>query len=242
MTRVVCGYCGAPYALASDFELEGECRECGEDALIAEDAYDPAPDLLVCVVCRRELAGGPVTQQGDEWYEGRYTVDDACPLCGGQLVPRDSAPPLRSRPELGLARRVAQKLHREAGVEGPWCDPAVLAKRAGFAVVRGAFAHQGMLVDGETIEIPESEPWVAQRFAIAHELGHAVLRHQVPEDQVEQEANAFASELLIPRDQLRHAVTAGRGFREMARLFEVSHQALGWALASASLTEQVRDR
>jgi len=143
VTRVVCSYCGAPYAIASDFELEGECRECGEEALVAEDAYDPPPDLLVCVVCRRELAGGPVTQQGDEWYEGRYTVDDPCPLCGGELVPRDSAPPLRSRPELGLARRVAQKLRREAGVEGPWCDPAVLAERAGFAVVRGAFAHQG---------------------------------------------------------------------------------------------------
>jgi rRNA maturation protein Nop10 len=242
VTRVVCGYCGAPYALASDFELEGECRECGEEALVAEDAYDPAPDVLVCVVCRRELAGGPVTQHGDEWNEGRYTVDDPCPLCGGELVPRDSAPPLRSRPELGLARRVAQKLRREAGVEAPWCEPAVIAERAGFAVVLGSFAHQGMLVDGETIEIPESEPRVAQRFAIAHELGHAVLRHQVPEGQVEQEANAFASELLIPRDQLRNAVTGGRGFRAMARIFEVSHQALGWALAGAGLTEQVRDR
>jgi len=109
MTRVVCGSCGAAYALSSDFELDGECRECGEEALIADDAYDAAPELLVCVVCRRELAGGPVTRQGDEWYEGRYTVDDPCPLCGGELVPRAWAPPLRSRPELGLARRVAQK-------------------------------------------------------------------------------------------------------------------------------------
>jgi len=69
-----------------------------------------------------------------------------------------------------------------------------------------------------------------------------VLRHQFPEDQLEREANAFASELLIPRDELRAAVTDGRGFREMARVFEVSHQALGWALGTAGLTDQVRDR
>lgn len=41
-----------------------------------------------------------------------------------------------------------------------------------------------------------------QRLSLAHELGHLVL-HSIPRDQMEQEANSFAAELLMPADEIR---------------------------------------
>lgn len=242
--KVQCTICGEAYAAKSAFELEGPCAECGEETLVEEDAYDPAPDLLVCVDCRRELAGGSsrVVTADEGWYEGRYTVDDPCPLCDGELVPRDAAPLLRGQAEYELARKVAQRLRREAGATGLRCDPALIAREQGLEVVVGSFDHEGRLVDGTRIEVPAGDTAVAQRWATAHELGHAVLHHDVPEDRIEREANAFASELLMPTDELRRLVHGGAGFREMARTFDVSHQALAWALAGARLTEQVARR
>jgi rRNA maturation protein Nop10 len=231
--------------LGSQFELDGPCRECGEETLVAEDAYASEPELLMCVDCRRQVAGGPAHEppsDPDDWYEGRYTVDDPCPLCDGELVPKDAAPPLSARAEFGLARKVAQRLRREAGVAGPRCDPGDIARQQGIELEIGPFAHEGQLIGHKRIEIPASDSPAAQRWAIAHELGHAVLRHEVPEQRIEQEANAFASELLVPREELRRLVASGAGFRDMATTFGVSHQALAWALATVELTERVKRR
>jgi hypothetical protein len=244
MTVVVCDACGERYQIGSQFELDGPCRECGEEQLVEEDAYDPAPATLVCTTCRREVQGGGSggASAGDEWYEGRYSVDDPCPLCDGELVPKDHAAAPRAVPEYTLARRVAERVRHDAGITQDRVDPQQLAEREGLEVVVGAFAHEGMLVDGDKIEVPTRESPNAQRFLIAHELGHALLRHKVPEDRIEREANAFASELLVPRARLKRAVLRGDGFRQMARTFEVSHQALGWALAGAGLTDKVARR
>ena len=46
------------------------------------------------------------------------------------------------------------------------------------------------------------------RFALAHEIGHYVLRHAGERAKVEPEANAFASELLVPRERLIGAISA----------------------------------
>jgi Zn-dependent peptidase ImmA (M78 family)/transcriptional regulator with XRE-family HTH domain len=43
------------------------------------------------------------------------------------------------------------------------------------------------------------------RFSLAHELGHTIM-HSVPTDHIEDEANAFASELLVPEAQFRKAL------------------------------------
>ncbi len=40
------------------------------------------------------------------------------------------------------------------------------------------------------------------RFSLAHELGHAIM-HRIPTDHIEDEANAFAGELLVPERQFR---------------------------------------
>ncbi len=47
------------------------------------------------------------------------------------------------------------------------------------------------------------------RFSLAHELGHIIM-HTVPGDEIENEANAFAAELLVPEKQFRRALTGQR--------------------------------
>jgi Zn-dependent peptidase ImmA (M78 family) len=96
-----------------------------------------------------------------------------------------------------------------------------------------------MLV-GDTVEVPDGEPAVAQRFLIAHELGHWHLRHKVAEGKIEREANAFASELLVPRDELRGAAKARPTLVELRRHFNVSRDVIVYALMDARLINSVR--
>jgi Zn-dependent peptidase ImmA (M78 family) len=99
-----------------------------------------------------------------------------------------------------------------------------------------------------------------QRFSIAHELGHLVLhrdfitnrvhvdksfalhRDEVSasgEDRLEIDANAFASELLIPREWLRREISADvdleddRALASLAKQFRVSKVALQNRLLNA---------
>lgn len=97
-----------------------------------------------------------------------------------------------------------------------------------------------------------------QRFTIAHEIGHLVLhkgelfvdqavrvnfrdkRSSLAEDQQEIEANKFAAELLMPREMIRREVekcttkkkvtTEEQLMTELARIFDVSEQAMGYRL------------
>ena len=47
-----------------------------------------------------------------------------------------------------------------------------------------------------------SIPWDRMRLTLAHELGH-VLMHTFPSPTMEEEANAFAAELLMPRKEIK---------------------------------------
>jgi len=241
MTVVVCNECGHRTALRSRFEVEGDCPECGaEEALIPEDAYDPAPLELICVDCRAEVEGGPVgSGRTDPDHEGRYTVEDACPFCStegehGELVPLEDFTPPRSQPETPLARAAAHKLWLAHGGEIP-VDVAEIARAAGLTVKVGPYRHAGQLRDNHIIEVPADQSNTRQRFTIAHELGHATLRHTVAHDKLEVEANAFAAELLLPREKLREAVKQGLGFKAIAERFQASREATLYALKAANL-------
>jgi rRNA maturation protein Nop10 len=241
VTVVVCEECGARIVLRSRFELEGECPECGADeALAAEDAYDPEPLELICCDCRARVDGGPTgAGSRSSEHEGRYTVDDACPFCStddepGELVPLDSAPTPRELPDAPTARAVARKLLAAHGSAIP-VDVIAIAKAAGLEVEIGRFEHEGRLIDDTRIEVPATQGPVRRRFTVAHELGHATLRHRVPAEQLEVEANAFAAELLLPRQPLRAAASEGLSFQAMAKRFQASREATLYALSSARL-------
>jgi hypothetical protein len=237
VTAVVCGECGARYALGSAFELDGACRECGEEALLAEDDYDSAPAALICVDCRREVDGGPPAK-ATEFYAGRYSVDDPCPLCEGELVPLGDEPDVRAVPEFGVARAAARATRERHGADAVPVDIEAIARAEGLRIVRRAGIDEPYLSEDE-IHLPAGQHRAVDRFGIAHELGHRELRHRVPESRLEAEANAFAAELLIPAAELRRLVGEGYTLRRLATAFGASRQAVTRALTGARLINQV---
>lgn len=71
-------------------------------------------------------------------------------------------------------------------------------------------------------------PGDRQRFSLAHELGHLVLRHQEAPG-IEEEAHAFAAELLTPLDVLRdemHPPITLAGLAELKKRWGVAIQSL----------------
>lgn len=231
MTVMICRECGARIELRSRFE--DNCTECGSDDLEVEDAYDPQEHELRCELCGLEV---DTTTRDEEWLaedeEMPTSVDDPCPRCGEALVPRSDARTPKEIPEYKLAREAAKKLHREHNIPGPPYQLDSLVRKLGLEVKIGTFPHEGLLV-GDCIEIPEDLSLVSQRFTFAHELGHYVLRHHGERRKVEPEANAFASELLIPRAELNRAIGQNPSMRAIAAQFGVSRQVVVYAAMSA---------
>lgn len=166
------------------------------------------------------------------------SVDDPCPRCEGALVPRSVARSPRDVPESKMAILAAQKLHREHKIAGPPYELEPLAKDLGLTIDVGPFDHQGLLI-GEVIEVPTQLIPAARRFSIAHEIGHHVLRHEGERAKVEPEANAFASELLIPRAELNAAIVRTQSMRALRGEFGVSGQVLTYALMRANALGRV---
>jgi len=113
-----------------------------------------------------------------------------------------------------------------------------------------------------TIGYNQNEPKVRRRFTIAHELGHYELHrdksdlfvdkqfifrsknnYTTPVDQtMEQEANAFASAILMPTDLVREkvdsmAIDLGSevAIRDLAKAFEVSTTAMSLRISALGL-------
>jgi Zn finger protein HypA/HybF involved in hydrogenase expression len=237
---MVCRSCGNQFALKSQFEAE--CPECGSEDLESEDAYDPLERELQCEFCGYVIDTAAATAPDWSQEEGPRepeTVDDPCPICDSALVPVTKRASVRAMPEYKLARAAAQKLHREHTIPGPPYALEGLAETLGIELVIGSFDHDGLLV-GDRIELSDSASPMAQQFALAHEIGHRVLAHVGERSKLEPEANAFASELLIPRERLSAALTATPSVRTLARDFGVSRQAMVYALMSAHKIDRVR--
>jgi len=238
MTVLICDVCGETIVARTRFEAEGECPECGaeEGCLVEQDAYDSELREIACENC------GFTTDSAvaDEITGKRITIDDPCPICEETLVPADHAQAAKEVPEYRMVRGAASKLRR-AHADGVPVDVGVIAAAVGLDVIYDNFDHDGMLID-TTIEVPASEPLVVQRFVVAHEIGHHVLLHTGDRHKIEPEANAFASELLMAAAELKQAVTAGLDIRALANRFEVSRQALVYALMAHKLIASVRTR
>lgn len=101
--------------------------------------------------------------------------------------------------------------------------------------------------DGRTIYVNDADPVNRQTFTIAHELGHYFLQHQPDErgvlyrwskfngkTPVEQEANCFAGNLLVPKKMLKEQMKR-YGLDEnsltiLADLFGVSKEVIKYRL------------
>lgn len=239
MTVMICRECGEEFALKSRFE--GCCPECGSEDLESQDAYDPLEHELQCEFCgyRVDTSAGPDKDWESDAIPEPRSVDDPCPICTRALVPSSEAAGVRQQPEFKLAREAARKLHRHYVIAGPPYQLQAVAAEMGLEVVIGSFEHDGLLV-GSRIEIPARVSENVMRFAIAHEIGHFVMRHEGERSKVEPEANAFASEVLIPRQLLTAALARKPSVRSLCSEFGVSRQAMVYALMSAKAIDRVR--
>ncbi len=90
------------------------------------------------------------------------------------------------------------------------------AERAGIVIGFSKFA--GASVSGVTFKVPGRPPLVLLnsthaadrvRFTLAHEIGHLVM-HRFPTDDMETEANAFASAFLMPAAEIKQSFRGRR--------------------------------
>ena len=132
------------------------------------------------------------------------------------LNPELSLPDLCSNEYNGGPEHIADILRRTWLVpSGPIRNLVSLVERTGCIVVHCEFA--GLKVDGLAVRTPNMPPCILlnrnmpadrQRFSLAHELGHVVM-HKLPTPNMEDEANAFASALLMPHRDI-HSLLSGR--------------------------------
>lgn len=110
------------------------------------------------------------------------------------------------------------------------------------AGISGILVKDASTPSGFVIHVDKDEPAARQRFTAAHELGHFVLHRDLIGDRVEDnyllrsdglsnsveaEANRFAANLLMPRDQVALAMESGiQSADALAEAFGVSLTAM----------------
>lgn len=117
----------------------------------------------------------------------------------------------------GSPERIAATVRAHWGVpSGPIKNLMQLAERAGIVV--GMSDFHSAPVSGVTFRAPGKPPLVLLnkqhpadrlRFTLAHEIGHLAM-HRFPTAEMEEEANAFASALLMPEREIRAAFRGRR--------------------------------
>ena len=163
-------------------------------------------------------------------------------LDAAELEPELTLPRLDVDEYGGDPERIAELVRRTWLVpSGPIRDLVGWVERAGCIVVHCDFA--ALKVDGFTVQIPDMPPCIflnrnmpadRQRFSLAHELGHVVL-HQVPSPEMESEADAFASEILMPARDIRPQLSGRRlTIQRLAALKPI------WRVSMAALLYRAR--
>jgi Zn-dependent peptidase ImmA (M78 family) len=153
-------------------------------------------------------------------------------------------------PRKTSAKNLAKKLIKDAKInEAPVSLQKVIeylqlsynlsVRRANFGTEVSGLLVKCKTVDDEfhTIGFNENHPWCRRRFTIAHEIGHLLFGHVCSKDdgENEKEADAFASELLIPTAFIKKDFERIANVPELSKLYRVSAQALCIKLGDARL-------
>lgn len=126
---------------------------------------------------------------------------------------------------------------------GPIQNVTALVEQMGVMVF--GFDYGTDLIDGFTmatasnayIFVNQGIPADRWRFSISHELGH-LLMHRYPHAMIEDEANTFASELLMPEEDIRPQLRSVTRLEELLKLksyWKVSVAALVMRMTSLKL-------
>lgn len=148
-------------------------------------------------------------------------------------VPEPDAPGIVLGLESKSATQAAQYMRLHWRVPpGPIEDLTHVAEANGIIVVMmpGAKGFQGVSIRDSRKDLPPTiflsadDPADRQRWTIAHEIGHLVLHHHLEtlgtktDDEIEGEADEFASEFLMPAHEIRHHFTWKTGLSEIAQM------------------------
>lgn len=119
--------------------------------------------------------------------------------------------------QYGEPEKIAATVRAHWGIQsGPIRNLMQWIERAGIVVGLSKFG--GASVSGVTFKVPGRPPLVLlnathpadrMRFTLAHELGHLVM-HRFPTDDMETEANKFASAFLMPEAEIRQSFRGRR--------------------------------
>lgn len=161
-------------------------------------------------------------------------------------------------------RDTAESLLDMAGVSKAPVPIDELVRGCGVQILPWTFNDiDGLIVELETgsvIWVNPNQPQTRQRFTLAHELGHYLLRHidkfhvdfggelspgvtgEHPryDWRAERAANDFAANLLMPASMVRAAYAKVHGVKRLAEQFNVSTAAIGFRLKSLQLGEDGR--
>lgn len=170
---------------------------------------------------------------------------------------RTPAPPTKLTIEATDPHGAAEKLLVRARGTRPPVNVLRLAERCGVRVIPHELpeALSGAILeleDGAVITVNADQYPGRQRFTVAHELGHHLLRHHdrfhidLSEPTAvgeppghnwvhEREANEFAACLLMPATMLRRLVPKARSVRELADRFDVSPMAMSYRLRNLGM-------
>ena len=119
-------------------------------------------------------------------------------------------------------------------------DLSQLVEKAGIIIFPCFFPTPK--VDGVTVNIAGMPPVIfinenatadRARFSLAHELGHVIMHRQMS-NTMEQEANDFASELLMPEMEMRSEFSNRVDMKELARLKRIRKTSMAALLYKAT--------
>lgn len=166
----------------------------------------------------------------------------------------------RQAPDYRMVVNAADKVLVDNVILEPPVELKEIVENAGLTILFADFPEELSNVMGfydlglRHIVVNRADPPNRQRFTVAHEFGHSILHRELIEnhpdqykvllrqpvggqkDPVEQEANAFAANLLVPRRLLSRFAKVG-DTAELARLFIVSEDVIRWRLVNERLAE-----
>lgn len=160
------------------------------------------------------------------------------------------------------AKSKAEQVLKENFISAPPVDVYEIARNEGLEIEVKDFGDEFNDISGyikpeiRKIFVNERDPENRRKFTVAHELGHWILHrdklesepekyavlYRIPlgrpqEDPVEQEANCFAANLLVP-DEMLAARREGKSNEELAVEFKVSRDVIGYRLERLSVYER----
>lgn len=131
--------------------------------------------------------------------------------------------------------------------DGPLPDLVALSEATGTPVLFADLHHEKLaamsmpgLVGRHLVVMNDRLPPSNQRWSLAHELGHLVMHGGVLVDDMEREADQFASELLLPADDVRPDLR-GLRFEDLGELKAVWHVSLAALIRTAYNLGEISD-